>query len=139
MTSSSISKPPLRRRCQAMVAIASARLLAAMSPRRIRSVLGLVYRGARSATHQEILRARMEVVGTSARCAGNFCLQRSIATVLLARMRGAVGTWCVGVRSPPFAAHAWVEAEGRPVGESEEDLDYRPILMVSPPVSSHGE
>ncbi|MFJ8716444.1 lasso peptide biosynthesis B2 protein [Streptomyces violaceus] len=26
-------------------------------------------------------------------------------------------TWCSGVRTSPFAAHAWVEADDRPVGD----------------------
>ncbi|MGW2599361.1 lasso peptide biosynthesis B2 protein [Streptomyces klenkii] len=61
--------------------------------------------------------SRTAVTGTSARCAGPYCVLRSLATALLRRLRGTWPTWCTGVRTGPFAAHAWVEAEGRPVGE----------------------
>ncbi|WP_309485574.1 lasso peptide biosynthesis B2 protein [Streptomyces sp. WELS2] len=45
-------------------------------------------------------------------------------------MRGHWTTWCSGVRTSPFGAHARVEAEGRPVGEPEDTTTYRPILTV---------
>ena len=47
-------------------------------------------------------------------------MPRSIATALLCRMSGTWPTWRVGVRTvAPFSAHAWVEAEGKPVDEVE--------------------
>ncbi|MEV4177831.1 lasso peptide biosynthesis B2 protein [Nonomuraea sp. NPDC049709] len=45
----------------------------------------------------------------------------------LCRMRGWRPTWCSGVRvRPPFAAHAWVEAGGVPVGY------LAPLITVAP-------
>ena len=39
--------------------------------------------------------------------------------------------WCAGVRvSPPFAAHAWVRAEGRDVGEPHPEGYYRAMVSV---------
>ncbi|WP_079249549.1 lasso peptide biosynthesis B2 protein [Streptomyces sp. IMTB 2501] len=63
-------------------------------------------------------------------CSGRYCLQRSLATALLCRMRGSWPTWCSGVRTSPFAAHAWVEADGRPVGEPEDTASYQPMITV---------
>jgi asparagine synthase (glutamine-hydrolysing) len=39
----------------------------------------------------------------------------------------------IGVRTPPFTAHAWVEADGRPVGEPADITAYRTIISVRPP------
>jgi hypothetical protein len=111
---------------------AAARLLARLPPRRLTAVLRLLRRGAVPATHAQALRARADVTGTSTRCAGRYCLERSLAVALLCRARGVWPTWCSGVRTPPFAAHAWVEAEGRRVGEPAEAHDYRVLLAVPP-------
>ncbi|MFJ5802344.1 lasso peptide biosynthesis B2 protein [Streptomyces decoyicus] len=66
------------------------------------------------------------------RSGGPNCLQRSLATTLLCRARGTWPSWIVGVRTPPFAAHAWVDVGGRPVGEPAESSTYRAILAVRP-------
>jgi hypothetical protein len=123
-------RPALGSRLAAHAAVAAARLLARLPPRRIRAVLGLVRRGAQPARHEEALRARREVTAVSTLCAGRYCLQRSLATALLCRMRGRWPTWCSGVRTSPFAAHAWVEADGRPVGEPEDTATYRAMIKV---------
>ncbi|WP_370592663.1 lasso peptide biosynthesis protein [Streptomyces sp. NBRC 109706] len=36
------------------------------------------------------------------------------------------------MRTPPFAAHAWVEADGLRVGEPAEAYSYRVLLAVGP-------
>ncbi|GGP32099.1 lasso peptide biosynthesis B2 protein [Streptomyces melanogenes] len=110
---------PLGRRVAARLVVGCAHALAALPPGRIRAVLGLLRRGARPATLAEATRARETVLAVSLAAGGHKgCLPRSLATVLLCRCRGQWPTWCVGVRTrPPFAAHAWVEAEGELVGE----------------------
>ncbi|GAA1912774.1 lasso peptide biosynthesis B2 protein [Streptantibioticus ferralitis] len=127
------NRPPLGRRLAARAAVAAAHLIARLPPRRIRAVLHLLRRGAEPADYAEALRARQEVTATSTLCAGRYCLQRSLATALLCRLGGSWPTWCSGVRTPPFAAHAWVEAEGRRVGEPEDTATYRAMISVSPP------
>nr|WP_206439090.1 lasso peptide biosynthesis B2 protein [Streptomyces scabichelini] len=117
-------------RLTAHTAVIAARLLARLPPRRIRAVLALVRRGARPARYDEALRARGEVTAVSTLCAGRYCLQRSLATALLCRMRGHWPTWCSGVRTAPFGAHAWVEAGGKPVGEPADTATYRPMITV---------
>ncbi|EPH46121.1 hypothetical protein STRAU_0857 [Streptomyces aurantiacus JA 4570] len=124
------SRPTLGSWIAVRTAVAAARLLARQPPRRIRAVLGRVRRGARPATYEEALRARHEVTTVSTLCAGRYCLPRSLATALLCRMRGSWPTWCSGVRTSPFGAHAWVEAEDRPVGEPDDTPTYRAMIKV---------
>ncbi|MBF6175024.1 lasso peptide biosynthesis B2 protein [Nocardia blacklockiae] len=126
--------PPLSRRVGPYIAVAVARVLARLSPRRLRAVLTLLRRGAAPADHARALRAREAVTAVSTRCAGRYCLQRSLATAVLCRLTGTWPTWCTGVRTAPTAAHAWVEAEGRPVGEPPDTATYHTLLTV-PPVS----
>ncbi|GAA1118406.1 lasso peptide biosynthesis B2 protein [Nocardiopsis composta] len=45
-----------------------------------------------------------------------------IAAALLCRAGGTWPDWCTGVALQPSRAHAWVEAEGRPIGEDEQDI-----------------
>ncbi|MEU3352832.1 lasso peptide biosynthesis B2 protein [Streptomyces sp. NPDC037389] len=122
---------PLVRRPAVLLAITAARLIALLPPRRIRQVLSLARRGAAPATGEQALTARRAVVAMSARCAGEACLQRSVATALLCRTRGTWPDWCTGVRTAPFRAHAWVEAEGRPVGEPFPADYYRTLIKVA--------
>ncbi|GAA3502755.1 hypothetical protein GCM10019016_098640 [Streptomyces prasinosporus] len=110
---------PLGRRTVTRLVVVCAHLLARQPPARIRAVLLRLRRGARPATLAEAARARETVLAVSLAAGGQQgCLPRSLATVLLCRLHGRWPTWCVGVRTqPPFAAHAWVEAEGVLVGE----------------------
>lgn len=123
---------PVHRRVLPLLAVGVARLLAKVRPARLRSVLEFARRGAAPATAAQALRAREEVVSVSLRCAGQGCLQRSIATALLCRMRGAWPTWCTGVRTHPFAAHAWVEAEQQLVGEGHPKGHFKTLMSIPP-------
>jgi hypothetical protein len=123
---------PLPRRLVAYGVVGVARLLATRSPRRIRTVLGWLRRGATAATFAEAKAARDTVVAVSLTCAAREgCVPRSLATVLLCRLRGSWPTWCVGVRRlPPFAAHAWVEADGLMVDEDYPPDYFRALFRV---------
>ncbi|MCX4869827.1 lasso peptide biosynthesis B2 protein [Streptomyces sp. NBC_01369] len=123
-------RPPLRRRATARVAVAVAAALIQLPPLRLARVLGVLSRGARPAVRQQALEARRAVVFVSVRCAGQGCLQRSVATILLCRLAGVWPDWCTGVRTLPFRAHAWVEAEGEPVGDPDDTPLYRVTLSV---------
>jgi hypothetical protein len=124
---------PLPRRIVTHLAVGAARLLATQSPRRIRTVLGRLRRGAVPATFEQAKAARDAVVAVSLPCAAREgCLARSLAIVLLCRLGGQWPTWCVGARRlPPFAAHAWVETDGVMVGE-DYPPDYFRILFTVP-------
>ena len=123
---------PLHRRPLPLLAVAIARVLATTRPSRIRVVLEFARRGARPATMEQAHAARDAVISVSLRCAGQGCLQRSIAATLLCRARGAWPTWCTGVRTHPFTAHAWIEADGQPIDEPFPAGHYRTLLTVPP-------
>lgn len=123
---------PLRRRILTRLAVGIARLLATQPPHRIRTVLSWLRRGARPATFDQAKATRDTVVAVSLACAGREgCLPRSLATILLCRLRGQWPTWCVGARRmSPFGAHAWVEADGVPVGEDYPPDYFRTFFTV---------
>jgi hypothetical protein len=130
-----------RRRLLVRAVVLAARLLAGRSPERIRRVLRRLRSGARPATYAEAAEARRDTVSVSAFCAGPLgCLPRSLATVLLCRLRGAWPTWRAGVRRhPPFGAHAWVEAEGAAVDEPYPAGFHVPLLTVPPRANEPNE
>lgn len=118
----------LAERLLARVAVAASFLLAKASPRRIVRVLSAVVGPFRPATYAEASRARSAIVSVSRRCAGQGCLPRSIGSVLYCAMRfRSVPGWRAGVRPVPFAAHAWVEADGQIVDE-DAYRDYVPLV-----------
>ena len=123
---------PLPRRLVAYGVVGAARLLATRSPRQIRAVLGWMRRGASPATFADAKAARDTVVAVSLTCAAREgCVPRSLATVLLCRLRGKWPTWCVGARRlPPFAAHAWVEADGVMVDEDYPPDYFRALIRL---------
>lgn len=115
-------------------AVRAARIIVRLPPHRIEWLLTRLPSGSRPATFAEAERWRRQVVSVSPAAAGRFgCLPRSVATVLIGRRFGAWPTWCVGVRTElPFAAHAWVEAEGRLVGEPGDMTTYSRLVVVGP-------
>ncbi|MGK4585898.1 lasso peptide biosynthesis B2 protein [Kitasatospora sp. HPMI-4] len=123
---------PLHRRLLPLAAVAVARPLAKLPPGYLRAVLGVLRTGAGPGTAAQASAARTAVVAVSLRCAVHNCLQRSIATAVLCRFKGVWPTWQAGVRTTPFAAHAWVEAEGRVIDEPYPDGYFRPLLTVAP-------
>jgi Transglutaminase-like superfamily len=134
-TPAALNRPgtlPVSRKIAARFAVGTARLLARLSPRHIRTVLTLLRHGATPATHLNAKAARDAVLAVSLACAGpQGCLPRSLATTLLCRMSGQWPVWCVGVRVlPPFGAHAWVEAQGRLVDEDVPDNYFRRLIAV---------
>ncbi|WP_107660568.1 lasso peptide biosynthesis B2 protein [Nocardia suismassiliense] len=115
-------------------AVRAARLLVMLPPRRIEWTLRQLHRGSRPASFEDAERWRRRVVEVSPDAAGRFgCLTRSVATTLLSRRYGAWTTWCVGVRTElPFAAHAWVEADGKLVGEAGDMTTFSRLIAVGP-------
>ncbi|MFD7660579.1 lasso peptide biosynthesis B2 protein [Actinosynnema sp. NPDC059797] len=120
--------PALRARLAVLVAFVAC----AGSPRRLQRFLRLLARGARRPDPEDLLRWRQAVVSVSSRCAGEGCLPRSVATIVLARTFGCSATWKTGLRQDPFLAHAWVELDGVPIGEPESVRHFRTSLVVEP-------
>jgi len=127
-----------RRRVAPLLAVAAARVLTRTSPGRMRRILAFACRGAVPATTAQTLAARTAVVAVSARCAGEGCVQRSVATALLCRVRGVWPTWCSGVRTEPFRAHAWVEVDGEPVGEPASTALFHRVMTVPAQPAARG-
>jgi hypothetical protein len=130
VTSELPTRLPWRWQLTARCAVAVARALIKLPPRRLRQALTLASRGARPATAAEALRARQAAVTVSARCAGQGCLQRSVAAALLCRLHGGWADWCTGFRTRPFRAHAWVEVDGVAVGEPGGMGLYKTVISV---------
>ncbi len=128
---------PLHHRVLALLTVGAARPLARLRPRRLRAVLEFARRGARPASPQQALAARQAVVAVSLRCAGKGCLQRSIAAALYCRAHGSWPTWCTGVRTQPFGAHAWIQVDDQPIGELHPAGHYRTLLAIPPTPPSH--
>ncbi|MFD8225900.1 lasso peptide biosynthesis B2 protein [Streptomyces massasporeus] len=136
-TPSALERPtgvPLARRLTARLVLLPAVTLSLLPPRHIRTVLGILRRGAAPATTGQARNARDAMCAVSLRCAGpKGCLPRSLGAALLCRLGGAWPTWCTGVRvTPPFTAHAWVEAEGHPVGEGVPQGYFARLVTVAP-------
>lgn len=136
-TPSALDRPtgvPLARRLAARLVLLPAPALSFLPPRHLRAVLEWVRHGARPATPAQAAAAREAMCAVSLRCAGpRGCLPRSLGAALLCRMHGAWPTWCTGVRRvPPFSAHAWIEAGGRPVGEGVPEDYFAPLVTVAP-------
>jgi Transglutaminase-like superfamily len=121
---------PHRRVVPTLAVAASRVLVARCSPARLERVLRQVRRGAAPARYDDALRARQDVVAVSLRCAGQYCLERSVAVALLTRFRGRWADWVSGVNLKPFAAHAWVEVGGRPVGEPLDLAQFQRNIVV---------
>ncbi|MFJ4693767.1 lasso peptide biosynthesis B2 protein [Streptomyces sp. NPDC088766] len=136
-TPSALERPtgvPPARRLSTRLVLLPAVVLALLPPRRIRAVLGVPRRGAAPATTAQAQRARDAMCAASLHCAGpEGCLLRSPGAVLLCRLGGTWPTRCTGVRVVPlFTAHAWIEADGRPVGEGVPEGYFARLVAVAP-------
>jgi hypothetical protein len=92
----------------------------------------LLRRRAAPATFRQAENAQNAILAVSVMCGGRHCLLRSLATTLLCRIYGVWPTWCTGVRTAPFVAHAWVEVDGQPVGEPQGPGYYRALIAIPP-------
>ena len=58
------------------------------------------------------------------------CLERSIALHVCLHWCGAPTVLRLGVQPYPFSAHAWVELDGEPVGDSPDSIAlFRPLSL----------
>jgi len=115
-----------------LLAVAVAYVLCKFKPARLRRAMQMLRRGARPADIDQARAARASVVAVSVACAGQGCLQRSIATAVLCRMRGTWPTWCTGVRTSPFQAHAWVQVDDQLIDEPQPNGYYIPTMVIPP-------
>ncbi|MFJ4208920.1 lasso peptide biosynthesis B2 protein [Paenarthrobacter sp. NPDC089675] len=106
-----------------------------MPPSLLQSFLQFVAHKTRPSTSSEARRIRAAVCAVSERCAGEGCLQRSIASFILCRLEGHSPSWKTGYRLEPFAAHAWIEVDGVPIDEPPSVGSFVPVLSVQQPES----
>ncbi|WP_409527722.1 lasso peptide biosynthesis B2 protein [Rhizobium lusitanum] len=132
-------KPNWRTICAANLCVLCSFVLARFRPRRLIKALEILRVGCRAATPEEVAAARNAIVYVSTTCAGEGCLPRSIATAMLCRIHGVWPVWRAGARQEPFEAHAWVEADGVPIGENFKSGYFTVMMEVSPEAahSSH--
>lgn len=58
------------------------------------------------------------------------CLEESVAAMLSLTLAGYRACWCHGVAADPLRLHAWVEADGKRVGEPASTGLFTPIMRV---------
>lgn len=58
------------------------------------------------------------------------CLEESVATMLSLTLAGYRACWCHGVAADPLRLHAWVEADGKRMGEPASTERFTPIMRV---------
>jgi hypothetical protein len=62
----------------------------------------------------------------------NRCLVRSLALFSVLRNRDIAAQFVIGVRTQPFAAHAWVQYDGTVLNDGVEQVScYTPILALA--------
>lgn len=115
-------------RCAALIA----RVVVMLPPSAIEAILRGISARTRRPDWQSVSEWRTAINSVSRRCAGQGCLQRSVAVVILARRYGVAPTWRTGFRTNPFTAHAWVEVEGVAVDEPAAVTDFAVVLSVEP-------
>src|SRR5262249_37470817 len=129
-----VARLPWHRQLLPRLAAGVARLLVLLPPLHLRQLLRLASLGARPADAGQARQAPPAVLSGSLRCAGPGGRRpRSAATPLLCRWRGTWPDWCTGFRIQPFAAHAWVEAAGSPVGEPADMAPFHTVISVRRP------
>nr|WP_245642362.1 lasso peptide biosynthesis protein [Nonomuraea candida] len=53
-----------------------------------------------------------------------------LVPVLIAAVKGQAVHWCIGGRTAPYAAHAWIETDTGPAGEPASDRPYVLLLRI---------
>jgi len=124
--------PPPRLRLQARIAAPIAAILCALPPARITRILRTLTKKSSPPDALEVAEWRNAVNSVSRRCAGNDCLQRSLAVMLLGASKHRAPIWCTGFRVEPFLAHAWIEVDGDPIGEPAAVREYLKVIEMRP-------
>lgn len=71
-------------------------------------------------------------------CRRAYCVQRATALAALLRLRGYPAVVVIGVRRPPFEAHAWAEVDSVPVGEQMETIATYHVIRRAWPAEAWG-
>ncbi|MFF1828430.1 lasso peptide biosynthesis B2 protein [Paenarthrobacter sp. NPDC058040] len=118
------------------VIVALAWPMTLLPPALLQAIFRTIAHPKRATEYGQARRIRAAVCAVSSRCAGEGCLQRSIAAFLLCRAEGHSPGWKTGYRLEPFTAHAWIEVDGEPVDEPLVIRSYIPVLSVGQPAAA---
>ena len=101
-----------------------------LPPKKLSEVIEKLSKNTRKALPKEVESWRTPINSINVRCAGNGCLQRSVAVMLRGIIARRTPDWVSGFQVSPFIAHAWVEVDGIPIGEEMDLSNFQKILFV---------
>ena len=101
-----------------------------LPPKKLSEVIEKLSKNTRKALPKEVESWRTSINSINVRCAGNGCLQRSVAVMLRGILARRTPDWVSGFQVSPFIAHAWVEVDGIPIGEEMDLSNFQKILFV---------
>ena len=101
-----------------------------LPPKKLSEVIEKLSKNTRKALPKEVESWRTAINSINVRCAGNGCLQRSVAVMLRGIIARRTPDWVSGFQVSPFIAHAWVEVDGIPIGEEMDLSNFQKILFV---------
>ncbi|QYC45023.1 hypothetical protein Nocox_37345 [Nonomuraea coxensis DSM 45129] len=123
----------LAHRLSAVIAHLLAAALIRLPFRLLSRVLGMVGRWCRHAATP----TQARIAAEAARWAGHWmpgraaCLENAVAAMLTAAVRGRRVHVCIGARTQPYAAHAWIETTSGASGEPyHPDRPYHLLLRI---------
>lgn len=101
-----------------------------LPPKKLSKIIEKLSKNTRKALPKEVESWRTSINSINVRCAGNGCLQRSVAVMLRGIIARRTPDWVSGFQVSPFIAHAWVEVDGIPIGEEMDLSNFQKILFV---------
>lgn len=101
-----------------------------LPPKKLSEVIEKLSKNTRKALPKEVESWRTSINSINVRCAGNGCLQRSVAVMLRGIIARRTPDWVSGFQVSPFIAHAWVEVDEIPIGEEMDLSNFQKILFV---------
>lgn len=101
-----------------------------LPPKKLSEIIEKLSKNTRKAFPKEVESWRISINSINVRCAGNGCLQRSVAVMLRGIIARRTPDWVSGFQLSPFIAHAWVEVDGIPIGEEMDLSNFQKILFV---------
>ena len=101
-----------------------------LPPKKLSEIIEKLSKNTRKALPKEVESWRTSINSINVRCAGNGCLQRSVAVMLRGIIARRTPDWVSGFQVSPFIAHAWVEVDGIPIGEEMDLSNFQKILFV---------
>lgn len=101
-----------------------------LPPKKLSEIIEKLSKNTRKSLPMEVEGWRTSINSINVRCAGNGCLQRSVAVMLRGIIARRTPDWVSGFQVAPFIAHAWVEVDGIPIGEDMDLSNFQKILFV---------